>query len=80
MTYLTASGNIKIADQGYGLLVTVNTALTGTLTIKDGTTTVGVITNPTVGSNYRYFGFNSSINVNPSTICDVTCSVLNHQG
>jgi hypothetical protein len=76
MTYLTASGNTKIADRGYGLLVTVNTALTGTLTVKDGTTTVAVITNPTVGSQYYYYGFNSSINVNPSATCDVTCSIL----
>lgn len=78
MTYITAATTYSIG-KAYGLLVTVNTALTGTLTIADGGTTVAVITNPTVGTMYRYFGFNGTITVVNNATADVTVSLLNHQ-
>lgn len=77
MIYMTAAQAYSVGGPvARGILIQVNTALTGTLTVKDGTTTVGVITNPTVGSQYRYYGFNGLPTVTPSTTCDATVSVL----
>jgi len=79
MKYITASGSQTIAANANGLLVQVNTALTGTITLAAGGTTFAVITNPTVGSSYRYNGLRNqgAITVNPSTSCDITVSFLN---
>lgn len=62
------------------VLITVNAALTGTITVSDengtsGTPIVAVITNPTVGSQYEYWGFQTGVYVNPSTTCDITVSL-----
>ena len=77
MKYITASGSQTIASGAFGILITVNTALTGTITVADAGTTIAVITNPTVGSSYQYYGFNGAITVNPSATCDITVNVLN---
>lgn len=84
--YITASGAASIGKCN-AILVQVNTALTGTITITNagdstfGTSsgTVAVITNPTVGSEYRYGGLNSlgAISINPSATTDITVSKLN---
>lgn len=81
MKYITASGSQTIAAAANGLLVQTNTALTGTLTLAAGGTTFAVITNPTVGSQYRYNGLRGqgAITINPSTTCDVTVSFLNRE-
>lgn len=76
MIYITASGSKTVADQADGMLIQVNAALTGTLTVTDGGTTKAVITNPTVGSQYRYYGFTGAAAVNPSATCDITVSIL----
>lgn len=80
MIYITASGSQSIATSAYGILIQVNAALTGSITVADGDVTKAVITDPTVGSQFRYFGFNGAITVNPNATCDITVSVLNHQG
>ena len=60
-------------------IIQVNAALTGTLTILDtaqGTAgTAAIITNPTVGSKYEYWGFQNGVRIIPSATCDVTVSV-----
>lgn len=80
MTYLTTGGAVTVATKAYGIHIQVNAALTGTITVTDTTVTMAIITNPTVGSAFRYYGFGGQIQVNPSTTCDVTVSVLSHQG
>jgi hypothetical protein len=78
MVYMTTNQAYSVGGSGCrGILIQNNAALTGTLTVKDGTTTVGVITNPTVGSQYRYYGFTGLPTVTPSTTCDATVSALN---
>lgn len=62
------------------LLIQVNAALTGTITISDetgtsGTPAVAVITNPTVGSQYIYRGLQTGVTINASTTCDITASM-----
>lgn len=80
MTHLTAAGAAKVADNAYGILITVNTGLTGSITVTDANGTQAVITNPVVGNMFRYFGLTGQVNVNPSATCDITVSILNHQG
>lgn len=83
---ITASGATSIG-QANAILIQVNAALTGTITVTvDGSTqygtssgTVATITNPTVGSTFRYGGLNTlgNVKVNPSTTTDITVSKLN---
>lgn len=60
------------------VLIQVNAALTGTIKVIDGTAgttaNVATITNPTVGSQYVYWGFSSGVRVIASTTCDITVS------
>lgn len=79
MKYITASGSQTVAAGADGLLIQVNTALTGTITLGAGGTTFAVITNPTVGSQYRYNGLRGkgAITVNPNGTTDITVSFLN---
>lgn len=58
--------------------VQVNTALTGTITVIDGTTgttaNVAIITNPTVGNIFEYWGLQNGVRVVTSASCDITVS------
>lgn len=80
MTYITTAQTYVIAPQAYGILIQVNGALTGTLTVADGRGIQAVITNPTGGSFYRYYGLQGPVSVANSAIADVTVSTLSHQG
>lgn len=84
---ITASGATSIG-QARAILIQVNAALTGTLTITTagstqyGTSsaTIATITNPTVGSQFRYGGLQTqgAVSINPSTTTDI--SVTKTQG
>lgn len=65
--------------QTNGLLVQVNTALTGTVTVNDATGTIAVITNPTVGTAYTYYGLAGVPTIVTSATCDITASLLSNQ-
>lgn len=58
------------------VLITVNAALTGTITVIDGTSgttgNVAIITNPTVGSSYEYWDFKDGVRIVTSATCDIT--------
>jgi hypothetical protein len=54
--------------------LTNNVALTGTITIKDGTNNVAVLTNPGVGQYLYNIGINGSLSIVTSATCDVTVS------
>lgn len=66
------------------IIIQMNTALTGNIVVSAagstqyGTTssTIATITNPTVGSLYRYNGLQSAgaITITPSTTTDITVS------
>lgn len=79
MKYITASGSTTVAAGADGLLIQVNTALTGTITLAAGGTTFAVITNPLAGDQFRYNGLRGlgAITVNPSATTDITVSFLN---
>jgi hypothetical protein len=76
----TASGSVTVADAAASLLVQVNKALTGNIIVAAGGTTIATITDPTVGTSYRYGGLRGqgAITVNPSTTCDITVTVDPH--
>ena len=70
---ITASGAVThLTGKCSNVEIMVNAALTGTIAVLDGTTTIATITNPTVGSRYVYHDFGTSVIVNPSTTCDIT--------
>lgn len=79
MVYITASGSTTVAKAANGLLIQVNKALTGTITLAAGGVTFAVITDPTVGTQYRYNGLRNQgvLTVNPSATTDITVSLLN---
>lgn len=79
MKYITASGSQTVATAANGLLIQVNGALTGTITLAAGGNTFAIITNPVVGSQFRYNGLRNqgAITVNPSVTTDITVSFLN---
>lgn len=65
------------------VVVTVNAALTGNVTVIDGTSgttaNVAVITNPTVGTSYEYWDFGTGVRIVTSATCDVTINIdLSH--
>lgn len=72
--HITASGsaNVGVAQGTPKLTIQVNAALTGSITVADTNGTVGIITNPTVGSYYEYWDLVGQATVNPSTTTDIT--------
>lgn len=81
MKYVTASGSQTVAAAANGLLIQVNTALTGSITLAAGGTVFAVITNPVAGNQFRYNGLRNqgAITVNPSGTTDITVSFLNRE-
>lgn len=80
MKYITTAATHTVAAGADGLLIQVNTALTGTITLATANgSTFAVITNPTVGSQYRYNGLRKlgAVTVTPNASCDITVSFLN---
>jgi hypothetical protein len=84
-TYITA-GQITQCFTGTArkVIITVNTALTGTIGVIDGTTggtpNVAVITNPPTGGFYEYWDFQSGVRISTSAACDITVSVDTSHG
>lgn len=76
--YIISSGSTTIASQTDAMLIQVNSALTGTITCQANSVTFAVITNPAVGSEFRYGGLHGQgpITVNPSATCDISVTLL----
>lgn len=76
-TYITTATTTQ-CETGYvaRVAIQVNAALTGTITVIDGTTgttaNVAVITNPTVGSDFLYYDFGQGVRIVTSATCDIT--------
>ena len=73
-----ATGNIR------KVRITVNTALTGTIGVIDGTAgttaNVATITNPTVGNSFEYWDFQQGVRVVTSASCDITVNTDGSHG
>lgn len=75
-SYITTGATTQvISTPAKRVLITVNIALTGTITVIDGiagtTANVAIITNPTVGSSYEYWDFSQGVRIVTSTTCDI---------
>lgn len=75
MTYITTAATYTVGLT-YGIRVSINKALTGTLTIKDGATTVAVIAAATAAQDKVYYGFSGVVTVVNGSTEDVTVSAL----
>lgn len=83
---ITSSGAAVVASNASAILLQVNAALTGNIIVTvagstqygTNSATIATITNPTVGSFYRYGGLTQqgAVSVNPSTACDITITIL----
>ena len=85
MTYITTATTTQVhTGRAKKVLITVNAALTGTITVIDGTAgttaNVAIITNPTVGTSYEYWSFANGVRVVTSASCNVTVSVDTQHG
>lgn len=78
--HITASGAVTVAPACNRLLIQVNKALTGTITVISNSVTIAVITDPTVGSQYEYWKLQDPVTVNPSATTDITVSVDGSRG
>lgn len=79
-SYITAATTTQVwTGRARRILITVNEALTGTITVIDGTAgttaNVAIITNPTVGTYYEYWGFDNGVRIVTSATCDICVSV-----
>lgn len=82
---ITASGAQSIG-LCKAILIQVNAALTGTITVtvagstQYGTSsaTIATITNPTMGATFRYGGLQNqgAVSINPSGSCDISVTKL----
>lgn len=79
MKYITTATTTTI-ERAYGIRVSINKALTNTLTIADGGTTVAVIAATTPAQDKVYYGFAGAITLINASTEDITVSVLNRQG
>lgn len=85
-SHITAGSAVNLAQNAINkVIVTVNAALTGTITVSDekgttGSPVVGIITNPTVGSRYEYWDFKSGLTITPSTTCEITVNIDGGRG
>lgn len=61
------------------VLIQANAALTGSIKVIDNTSgttaNVATITNPTVGSTYEYWDFDTGVRIIASGACDITVNV-----
>lgn len=78
--HITASGAVTAAPACNRLLIQVNKALTGTITVQDNSADLAVITNPAVGDRYEYWRLDGPVTVNPSGTTDITVSVDGSRG
>lgn len=83
--HVTSGSAISVSGACSRVLITVNAALTGTITISDETGTagspvVGIITNPTVGSSFEYWDLKNGVCITPNATCEITVSTTGQYG
>lgn len=84
-TYITTGATTQcFTGAARKVRITVNAALTGTITVIDGTAgttaNVAIITNPTVGNSYEYWDFQTGVRIVTSTTCDICVNIDGSHG
>lgn len=74
--YVTSAATLTLGKV-HGIRVEINKALTGTLTIADGGSTVGVVAIAGTGTR-EMWGFNGSVTLVNSATEDITVSIINN--
>lgn len=69
--HVTTATTTPIQAAG-SIILTVNAALTGTITVNDNTGVIAIITNPTVGNFFEYSHLQAPVTVVTSAACDIT--------
>lgn len=71
---ITTGTATTVAAQSDAILIQVNAALTGNIIVAAGGVVQGTITNPTVGTQFRYGGLHGlgAVVITPSTTCDIS--------
>lgn len=76
--YITTNAETQVSGPCKKCFIQVNAALTGSIKVIDNTTgstaNVATITNPTVGSQYVYYDFETGVRIVASGVCDITVS------
>jgi hypothetical protein len=83
--YITAAATTQVHTGKLQLVkIQVNAALTGTITVIDGTAgttaNVAVITNPAVGDIYEYWDFADGLRIVTNAVCDITVNYSGQTG
>lgn len=84
MAIHVTTGVTTTLPQMNNMRITVNAALTGTITVNDqsgvngAAAVIAVITNPAVGNSFVYNGLAGIPTVVTSTTCDITISSVNY--
>jgi len=83
--YITGATTTQVATNAIKhVVITVNTALTGTITVIDGTAgttaNVAIITNPTVGLVLHYYDFQLGVRIVTIATCDIAVAALGTYG
>ena len=84
-TYITSATTTQCATNAIKkCVITVNAALTGTITVIDGTSgttaNVAIVTNPTVGTTLTYYDFQKGVRIVTSATCDISVAALGTYG
>lgn len=73
--YITSATTLTLGKV-YGIRIEINKALTGTLTVADAGTTVGIVAIAGTGTR-EFWGFNGSVTLVNSATEDITVSIIN---
>lgn len=84
-SYITTATTTQVrTGRANKVLIQNNAALTGTITVIDGTAgttaNVAIITNPGVGNTFEYWAFDDGVRIVTSASCDITVSTSNANG
>ncbi len=79
-SYITTATTTQVSGPARRVLIQVNAALIGTISVIDdtqGTTAnIAVITNPAVGDQYEYWDLVLGVRIVTSATCDITVNCL----
>lgn len=81
MIHITSGTTTVSTSSPRGLRINFNLAFTGTVTIADGTGTVGIVTaSATVPPAWVGYGLQGTVTIVASTTVDLSVSILNSKG
>lgn len=79
MIHITGAATYQ-AGVARGILIQMNGAMTGTITVADANGTQAIITNPALSQQFKFFGFTGAVTVVTSATTDATISNLERAG